>query len=134
MDELVRFGVSINETLLHSFDQLIERKGYKNRSEAIRDIIRDVLVNDNIKHDEESFGVITIQYDHHVRGLSSKLTGYQHNFTGNIISTLHVHIDHDNCLEVIVIKGKGSELSELADNIIGIKGVKHGKLLLTSVL
>jgi CopG family nickel-responsive transcriptional regulator len=119
--------------LLARFDALMERKGYVNRSEAIRDLVRNALVEDQWSHgDEESVGTVTLVYDHHVRDLADKLTEHQHVHHQSIISALHVHLDHDNCLEVLVVRGKASEVRRLADEIIGTKGVKHGKLVTTT--
>lgn len=132
MKELVRFGVSLDSDLLDSFDDLIARKGYTNRSEAIRDLIRDNLVEREWDADKETVGTVTIVYDHHVRALTDKLTSIQHDFQHLIVSGMHVHLDHDHCLEVLVVRGRGSEIRQVADTLIGIKGVKHGKLATTT--
>ncbi len=132
MSGLVRFGVSIEEELLKQFDEEIERKGYSNRSEAIRDLIRDQIVNEEWETDEETVGTITIVYDHHTRDLSANLTHIQHSFEGDIRSVLHIHLDHHNCLEVLVVQGKGRLLQQFADQLVSIKGVKHGKLTMTT--
>lgn len=133
MSELTRFGISMDAKLLARFDALMERKGYVNRSEAIRDLVRSALVEDQWSHgDEESVGTVTLVYDHHVRDLADKLTEHQHVHHQAIISALHVHLDHDNCLEVLVVRGKASEVKRLSDEIIGTKGVKHGKLVTTT--
>lgn len=130
MSELTRFGISMDAKLLASFDALMERKGYVNRSEAIRDLVRSALVEDQWAHgDEETVGTVTIVYDHHVRDLSDKLTEHQHVHHQAIISALHVHLDHDNCLEVVVVRGKAADVKRLSDELIGTKGVKHGKLV-----
>lgn len=132
MKELVRFGVSLDRDLLDNFDELIARKGYTNRSEAIRDLIRDNLVGQEWDANKETVGTVTIVYDHHVRALTDKLTGIQHDFQHLIVSGMHVHLDHDHCLEVLVVRGKGSEIRRVADTLIGTKGVKHGKLATTT--
>lgn len=133
MSELIRFGVSIESHLLDQFDQLIQQRNYSNRSEAIRDLIRNELVHQEWKDDEaESVGTITIIYDHHVRDLSSVLTSVQHDFNEQIISTMHVHLDHHNCLEVLAVRGKTKTIRQIADTLISIKGVKHGKLVMTT--
>lgn len=132
MKELVRFGVSLDRDLLDRFDDLIARKGYTNRSEAIRDLIRDALVDHEWDVDEETIGTVTIVYDHHVRALTDKLTSIQHDFQHLIVSGMHVHLDHDHCLEVLVVRGKSSEIRRVADTLIGTKGVKHGKLATTT--
>ena len=132
MRKLVRFGVSINSELLGKFDELIESKGYAKRSEAIRDLIRDYLVEHEWEKDAETMGAVTVVYDHHVRELTESLTALQHEFHSSIISSMHVHVDEHNCLEVIVIRGKGSKVKEIADRLISTKGVKHGKLTMTT--
>ena len=133
MGETVRFGISIDETLLESFDKLIEQKGYMNRSEAIRDLIRASLVELKWEAgDEETVGTVTLVYNHHVRDLSDKLTEHQHTHHDQIISALHVHLDAHNCLEVLVVRGKAREVKQIADELIGVKGVKHGKLVMTT--
>jgi CopG family nickel-responsive transcriptional regulator len=131
MSELVRFGISMDDRLLEKFDRLIEGKGYSNRSEAVRDLIRNALVDEQWARDdeEEMVGTVSLVYDHHTRELSDKLTERQHSHHRNIISALHVHLDAHNCLEVVVVKGKAREVRRLADELIGTKGVKHGKLV-----
>jgi CopG family nickel-responsive transcriptional regulator len=134
MAETVRFGVSIDDRLLDSFDKLIGVKGYSNRSEAVRDLIRNALIDDKWSHndEEEMVGTVSLVYNHHTRELSDKLTEHQHSHHQNIISALHVHLDAHNCLEVVVIKGKAREIRRLADELIGTKGVKHGRLMTTT--
>jgi CopG family nickel-responsive transcriptional regulator len=132
MGELVRFGVSIDDELLERFDRQITQKGYTNRSEAIRDLIRDDLVTEEWARNEETVGTITIVYDHHTRELSETLTHLQHSFEGRIMSVLHVHLDHHNCLEVLVVRGRSQRLKAFADRLVGIRGVKHGKLTMTT--
>jgi len=130
MSELIRFGISMDARLLARFDQLIDEKGYSNRSEAIRDLIRDKLVEQSWQEeDEETVGTITLVYDHEMRDLAEKLIDYQHQVHGAVISSLHVHLDEHNCLEVLVVRGKGREIKKVADRLIGTKGVKHGKLV-----
>jgi len=131
--ELIRFGVSIDERLLQNFDALITRKGYDNRSEAIRDLIRATLIDDAWSQEEgETVGTVTLVYNHHTRDLADKLTDHQHTHHEAIISALHVHLDAHNCLEVVVVKGRAGEVRRLADELIGTKGVKHGKLVMTT--
>jgi CopG family nickel-responsive transcriptional regulator len=132
MKELARFGVSISSELLGKFDELIEAKGYVNRSEAIRDLVRDYLVEHEWEEDTETMGAVTIVYNHHVRELSESLIALQHEHHSEIISSMHVHIDEHNCLEVIIIRGKGSKVKEIADKLISTRGVKHGKLTMTT--
>ena len=132
MSELVRFGISIDSKLLTKFDAQIEKKGYKNRSEAIRDLIRDNLVEEEWDKDQETVGTITIVYDHHTPDLNQKMTHIQHSFTGEIKSVLHIHMDHHNCLEVLVVQGQGHLVQSLADKLICLRGIKHGKLTMTT--
>ena len=132
MKKLVRFGISLDHHLLDDFDLLIARKQYATRSEAIRDLLRDSLVGQQWKENQETVGTITMVYDHHVRSLTNKLIETQHRFTHLILSGMHVHLDHDHCLEVLVVRGKGREVKKLADLIIGTKGVKHGKFTMTT--
>ncbi|HOP30413.1 MAG TPA: nickel-responsive transcriptional regulator NikR [Spirochaetota bacterium] len=130
---IVRFGVSIEERLLGRFDSLITEKGYVNRSEAIRDLIRDMLVAHQIEDPEaESFGTLTMVYNHHHGDISDKLNNVQHDYFGNIISTTHIHLDAHNCLEVLILKGKAGQLKTIADQILSIKNVKHGKFVIAS--
>ncbi len=130
MTDLARFGISIDERLLKRFDELIAQKGYVNRSEAIRDLIRCALVEEQwAREDEETVGTVTLVYDHHTRDLADKLTEHQHSHHEAIISALHVHLDAHHCLEVVVVKGQAREVKRLADELIGTKGVKHGKLV-----
>lgn len=133
MSDLTRFGISIDDRLLRRFDDLIAEKGYVNRSEAIRDLIRGALVEDAwAREDEETVGTVTLVYDHHTRDLADKLTEQQHSHHDAIISALHVHLDAHHCLEVVVVKGKAQSVKRLADELIGTKGVKHGKLVTTT--
>lgn len=132
MDHLARFGVSVDQRLLQEFDRHIKRRHYTNRSEALRDLIRDTLVGDEWSEDKETVGTITFVYDHHVRDLTGKLTDIQHAYHGQILSGLHVHLDHDHCLEVLVVKGKGTDIKKVADALVSVKGVKHGKLTMTT--
>ena len=130
MSELARFGISLDQRLLRQFDALISDKGYVNRSEAIRDLIRGSLVEAQWSRDEvELVGTVTLVYDHHTRDLSDKLTEHQHSHHDAIISSLHVHLDAHNCLEVVVLKGQARIVQRIADELIGTKGVKHGKLV-----
>ena len=133
MSGLTRFGVSIPDSLLGDFDRLIARKGYQNRSEAIRDLIRDSLVTEEWRAgSKEMVGTISLVYSHHTRELSRILTQMQHEHYQTILSTLHIHLDEHNCLEVLAVKGKGEEIKKIGDRLVGTKGVKHGKISLTS--
>ncbi|MCL5018991.1 MAG: nickel-responsive transcriptional regulator NikR [Patescibacteria group bacterium] len=134
MERLDRFGVSMNSKLLESFDNLITKKGYSNRSEAIRDIVRDYIVDSEWSSldDKEVVGTVTIVYNHHVHELSDELIDLQHHNHSSIISTLHVHLDEHNCLEIMILKGSVDDVRAIADKIISTKGVKHGKLVCTT--
>ena len=133
MSELSRIGVAIDSELLDKFDRLIKQRGYTNRSEAFRDLIRDELVERTWESpDSHVVGTITLVYNHHVRLLNEKLTDIQHDFHRAILSTLHVHLDHDHCLEVLVVRGKSAEVRKVADVLISTKGVKHGRLSLST--
>ena len=132
MRKLVRFGVSLDQRLLGEFDRHIRQRQYATRSEALRDLIRDTLVGEEWHDNRETVGTITFVYDHHVRDLTSKLTDIQHDHHGQILSGMHVHLDHDHCLEVLVVRGKGKEIKAIADALVSVKGVKHGKLTMTT--
>ncbi len=133
MSDLTRFGISINTQLLQQFDDLIADKGYMNRSEAIRDLIRKALIEEQAgKDDEEIIGTITLVYNHHTRELAKQLTHHQHSHHESVLSSLHIHLDAENCLEVIVVKGRSRTVRQMADEMIGTRGVKHGKLVITS--
>ena len=120
MSSLSRIGVAIDSELLRQFDALLEQRGYTNRSEAFRDLIRDELVEKAWESPESQVvGTVTLVYDHHVRMLNEKLTGIQHDHHHSILSTLHVHLDHDNCLEVLVVRGKSAAVRAIADTLIG---------------
>jgi CopG family nickel-responsive transcriptional regulator len=133
MEKLTRFGVSLPEELLKKFDPVIRKKGYASRSEALRDLIRDKLVEE-YSHSliGEMVGTLTLIYDHHSSDLQEKLTDLQHHNYRNIISTTHVHLDEHNCLEVLILKGKNKKVKEIADHLTATKGVKHGKLVMTT--
>ena len=128
MSNLVRFGVSLEQNLLEKWDGLLQGKGYNNRSEALRDLIRAELVKKEWSSGKEVVGAITLVYDHHRRELVNKLTNLQHDFTGLIFASQHIHIDHQNCLEIIAVKGSPPKIKELADKMKGTKGVKYGAL------
>jgi CopG family nickel-responsive transcriptional regulator len=132
MERITRFGVSIEPELLKKFDKTIKKEGYTNRSEAIRDMIRKNLITREKQNPKtEAIGTLTMIYNHHVRNLVDKLLALQHNHTNEILSTTHIHIDHHNCLEVLVLKGKTGQIRKLADNIKALKGIKHGELVIT---
>jgi CopG family nickel-responsive transcriptional regulator len=128
MSEVVRFGVSLEKELLDKFDRLIKEKKYSNRSEAIRDLIRENLVKREWVEGKEVAGAITLVFDHHKRDLVNILTDIQHDFYQIIISSQHIHLDHSNCLEIIVVRGKPTEVRELANKLKSNRGVKYGAL------
>jgi len=122
----------MDEKLLARLDEYLERRGYSNRSEAIRDLIRNVLVNEEWEQDSEVVGVITLVYNHHQPQLQEKITEIQHEYHHQITSTTHVHMDHDNCLEVTIVKGRASQVRDLAERLIALRGVKNGNLTMSS--
>jgi CopG family nickel-responsive transcriptional regulator len=131
---VARFSVSLPSRLLRDMDEMMREKGYLNRSLAVADMIRDQLVEHRQQFDEQEIaGTITLVYDHHKRNLQSALTDVQHDHTAVIISTLHVHLDHDNCLEVLVVRGASATIKRLAAALIATKGVKHGRFAATSI-
>ncbi len=133
MSDVIRFGVSLSQKLLESFDRVITKKGYTSRSEAIRDLIRKHLVELEWEDEtKETVGTITLIYGHEIKELCDKLNHIQHYHLGPIISTTHIHLNERNCLEVLIVKGKGKEIKDLANKLISIKGVKHGKLTMTT--
>jgi CopG family transcriptional regulator, nickel-responsive regulator len=133
MANLSRIGISLDANLLERFDNFIADKGYDNRSEAFRDLIRDRLVGSAvIGASAIVVGTVTLIYDHHTRLLPEKLTDLQHEHHEIIISTLHAHLDHENCLEVVVLRGKSKDVQKLADRLISTKGVQHGRLVMSS--
>jgi CopG family nickel-responsive transcriptional regulator len=133
MVEAIRFGVSMNKELLKKFDHLIKDMGYRNRSEAIRDLIRERLVQQEWQlTDKETVGSITLVYSHDISELTEVLTAMQHRYHKHILSTMHIHLDKHNCLEVLVVKGTGKQIKKIADLLLSTKGVKHGKLTTTT--
>jgi CopG family nickel-responsive transcriptional regulator len=133
MSDTTRFGISLSKRLLKDFDAVISRKGYTSRSEAIRDLIREHLVGLEWEEEKkETVGTITLVYNHETRDLGDKLTHVQHEYVDIIISTTHIHLDRHNCLEVIILKGNGKQIRGVADKLISTKGVKHGKLTMTT--
>ncbi len=132
MPQLSRTGVSLDEGLLKDFDRLIERRGYQNRSEAIRDLIREALLTENITSNKPVVGTLTLVYDHHTPNLSEKLTETQHAAGAMVLAATHVHLDHHYCLEVIIMKGRSKDLQQIADRMLALRGVELGKLVLTT--
>ncbi len=134
MAELTRTGIAMDSELLARFDRFILKQGYTNRSEAVRDLVRDRLITAAVEDPEVSVvGSITLIYDHHSRLLPDKLTKLQHDHHNLVIATTHAHLDHDTCLEVIVVRGKSRQVQKLADLLIGTKGVHHGRLVMSSM-
>jgi len=129
---LKRFSISLDENLLEIFDKQIAAQSYNNRSEAIRDLIRQKFVQKEWEEDGYVMGVISLVYDHHQSQLQKKVTDLQHDFHHQIVSTTHVHMDHDNCLEVIIVKGKAGDVSTLANQLAALKGVRDSKLAMSS--
>ncbi len=128
-NKLTRFGVSMDEKLLQNFDQIIEEKGYQNRSEAVRDLVRDAILQHNCTNDKEIVaGAILLFYNHHQNQLVNEMLDIQHDYHANILATTHLHIDHHNCLELIAVKGHASDLRILSNRLITLKGVFYGKL------
>ena len=132
MAGLIRFGVSLEKALLDKFDKLLKGKNYPNRSEAIRDLIRESLIKREWMEGKGIAGAITLVYDHRKRELINRLTDIQHNYHHMIISTQHIHLDHDNCLEIVVVKGKPKDAEKLSNALKSTKGVKHGALTIAS--
>ncbi len=129
----MRFSISINTELLHKFDEAIREKMYTNRSKAIRDLIRDFIVEREWERSEkEVMGSLTLVYDHETRGIVDRLTDIQHERYPNVISTMHLHLDEHNCMEVLAIKGFPDEVRAISDRLISCRGIKHGKLVMTS--
>jgi CopG family nickel-responsive transcriptional regulator len=131
-EKIIRFGVSIEPDLLCKFDKMIKKKGYSNRSEAIRDIIRkNLIIEKSMDPNSNTIGTLTMIYNHHTGNLTNKLLDLQHDHSNQILSTTHIHIDHYNCLEVLVLKGKVGNIQDLAEKIKSLKGIKHGELVVT---
>ena len=132
MTHLSRTGVSLEDDLLKEFDRLIAKRGYANRSEAFRDLIREALLTETVESNKPVVGTLSLVYDHHVPNLASKLTDVQHAAGAMILAATHVHLDHNYCLEVIIMKGRGKEIQAVADGMLALRGVELGKLVLTT--
>ena len=133
MGDLSRIGIALDSDLLRRFDDSIARSGYTNRSEAFRDLIRDRLVSEQTAMPNATVvGTVTLIYDHHAHGVTERLTEIQHEHYQSIVSTSHAHLDHDSCLEVLIVHGRSSHVERLADLLIGLKGVQHGRLVMTA--
>jgi len=133
LSDIIRFGVSIEQDLLENFDRLIAERRYTNRSEALRDLIREALIQHKIETEAETLalGSLTLIYDHHAGNLLQEMAQLQHNFHQLILSVMHLHVSHDDCMEVIALRGKVAEIVQLANGLLSLKGVKNGKLFLT---
>jgi CopG family transcriptional regulator, nickel-responsive regulator len=132
MSQLSRTGVSLEEDLLKEFDRLIAKRGYQNRSEAIRDLIREALLSESVDSNKPVVGTLTLVYDHHVPNLSQKLTETQHSAGAMVLAATHVHLDHHYCLEVIIMKGRSKQIQGIADRMLALRGVELGKLVMTN--
>jgi CopG family nickel-responsive transcriptional regulator len=132
MSSLIRTAISLDRELLQEFDRIIEQKGYGSRSEAIRDLVRDLSVKSDVASNSVIVATLTLVYDHHQPKLSEQLIEAQHHYAGKVLATTHVHLDARNCLEVIILKGRGSEIQHFADHLLSLRGVKHGKLVMTT--
>ncbi|MBS4209731.1 nickel-responsive transcriptional regulator NikR [Bacillus sp. FJAT-50079] len=131
---LKRFSVSMEGQLLQKFDRLVSDKGYENRSEAVRDLVRDALIQHSWEKDEQVVaGSILLFYDHHQRNLLDEMTNIQHSMHDNIIATTHFHLDHSNCLELIIVKGKAKEIQQLSNKLTSLRGVQYGKFTVAPI-
>ena len=133
MSDIIRFGVSIEQDLLENFDRLIAERRYRTRSEALRDLIREALIQQKIETeiDTQALGSLTLIYDHHASNLQQEMAQLQHNFHQLILSVMHLHVSHDDCMELIALRGSVAEIVRLANGLLSLKGVKNGKLFLT---
>ncbi len=133
MNEITRFGVSIEQDLLENYDRLIGERGYTSRSEALRDLIREALIQQKIEYGAETsaLGSLTLVYDHHASNLAAEMGGVQHDYHETILSVLHLHINHHDCLEILALSGNVGRITELAHKLLSLKGIKNGKLFLT---
>jgi CopG family nickel-responsive transcriptional regulator len=133
LSDIIRFGVSIEQDLLENYDRLIAERGYATRSEALRDLIREALIQQKIemKSDTQALGSLTLVYDHHASNLLQEMTQIQHNFHELILSVMHLHVNHNDCLEVIALRGIVAEIVALANGLLSLKGIKNGKLFIT---
>ncbi len=133
MSDIIRFGVSIDQDLLENYDRLIAERGYATRSEALRDLIREALIQQKIEMETGTkvLGSLTLVYDHHARNLSQEMAEIQHNFHDLVLSVMHLHVSHEDCMEVIALRGVVADVVELANGLLSLKGIKNGKLFLT---
>jgi CopG family nickel-responsive transcriptional regulator len=133
MGKLIRFGVSMDKELLRKFDMLIDREGYENRSEAIRDLIRGRLIEEEWREEDEVCGGVLLVYDHHKPRLTEKITEIQHQFYKLVISTQHIHMDHDNCMEIISIRGNAKEIHKFFNKLRATTGIKQCNIIKATV-
>jgi len=132
MAELIRTGISLERELLEMFDRVISRKGYTNRSKAIRDLVRDCAVSEDVETNRTVVGTLTLVYNHHKPGLSERINDIQHHAGQRVLAATHVHLDTEHCLEVVIMRGRSSEVQHVAEEILTLRGVKHGRLVLTT--
>ncbi len=133
MSHLERYTVTIQSELLTRFDDLIQKRGYTNRSEAIRDLVRDALVEEEwAREGDKVAAIVTLVYDHHIPDLANRLTDLQHHHPGLVVAATHIHLDNDNCLEVVILRGESGQVKHLAEKMIALRGVKHGKVVHTT--
>jgi CopG family nickel-responsive transcriptional regulator len=130
---VIRFGVSLEKHIMDALDNYVDENKFPNRSQAIRNLIEKNIVEKKWKCNNEVAGAIVILYDHHKRDITNRANSIQHEFHNHVLSSQHVHLDHDMCLETIVVRGKAKQLTELADKLIALKGVVHGKLIMTRI-
>lgn len=133
MSDIIRFGVSIDQDLLENYDRLIAERGYATRSEALRDLIRDALIQRKIEGDLKTsvLGSLTLVYDHHASNLLQEMAHVQHDFHEVVLSVMHIHVSHTDCMEILAVRGIVAEIVDLADKLLSLKGIKNGKLFLT---
>lgn len=132
MSELIRMSMSIEKPLYNRLEKMVKKSGYSNRSEFMRDMIRDHMVEESWEKNEEALGTITLVYDHHARGLSEKLTHLQHHHHGEVLAATHLHLDHHHCAEMILVKGRAREIRTLTDQMRQLKGILHANLSISS--
>ncbi|ASQ90326.1 nickel-responsive transcriptional regulator NikR [Prosthecochloris sp. GSB1] len=128
-----RFGVSLEEDLLDKLDGLVERRRFPNRSQAIRFLVRRYITEDDWARNQPVSACLALVYDHHKSGLQKKLTALQHDYHSLVLCSQHVHLDHDNCIETITLKGRAGEIRSLADRLIAVKGIVHGELVMSAL-
>ncbi|MFC1674965.1 nickel-responsive transcriptional regulator NikR [Candidatus Omnitrophota bacterium] len=133
MKKVKRFGISLEEELLKALDTFARKRRFPNRSQAVRALIQNTIVEEKWQADKEVAGCVVLIYDHHKRDLINRSTDIQHDYQGLVLSTQHVHLDHHNCLEIIALQGKAGQLKELSNRLIALKGIKHGQLVMSGM-